>query len=124
MSQKFMQKLHEGIGTSLGLAWGQLQHLRASQVWTKLTGRYPWDRMRVCSTVLVSEGPSGQQTELVPKAGIVESDMTSPSHLLHARVLAGIQQDSTLRTMLSLHLPPLRLDWQGVKAQVSGLAEH
>ena len=70
-------------------------------------------------TVVVTEGASGQSRDLLPKRGVWESDMLHPPHLQAARLLAEVQGDATLRALLSVLLPPLRLDWQGVKAQRS-----
>ncbi|KAK9805616.1 hypothetical protein WJX72_007982 [[Myrmecia] bisecta] len=67
------------------------------------------------STHLVREG----STQLLEKAGIYEAEMMQQDMQQAAPLCAALQHDTTLRTMLSLFMPQLRLDSQAIKLQVN-----
>jgi hypothetical protein len=57
-------------------------------------------------------------TQLLPKAHIHEAELTlDPSIQAAAPVIAQLNADTSLATMLSLHIPQLRLEAQAIKLQ-------
>jgi hypothetical protein len=71
-------------------------------------------RMHSNSTHLVSN--DGTRT-LVPKPGIVEAELSLREIQALVPLCAAIQADTTLQTLLGVHLPQLRLESQAIKLQ-------
>lgn len=65
-------------------------------------------------THLVAKGA----TKLLPKSRIMEAELTlDPAIQAAAPLIAQLNADRTLATLLSLHLPQLRLESQAIKMQ-------
>lgn len=70
--------------------------------------------MHLNHTHLVNKGA----TKLLPKSQIQEAELTlEPSIQQAAPLIAQLNADRTLATMLSLHIPQLRLESQAIKMQ-------
>jgi hypothetical protein len=71
--------------------------------------------MHLNHTHLVSMGAA---TQLLPKAHIWEAELTLDQAVQDAApLIAQLNGDATLATMLSLHMPQLRLESQAIKLQ-------
>ena len=70
-------------------------------------------RLHLNSTHLVRAGG----TQLLAKRGIWEAELREPAVQAAAPLCSQLQTDATLRTMLGMHLPALRLHSQAVKLQ-------
>lgn len=70
--------------------------------------------MHLNHTHLVSKG----NTTLLPKAQIWEAELTLDASIQQAApLIAQLNTDRTLSTMLNLHIPQLRLEMQAIKMQ-------
>lgn len=75
---------------------------------------YNGGMMHLNHTHLVNKGA----TKLLPKSQIQEAELTlDPSIQQAAPLIAQLNADRTLATMLSLHIPQLRLESQAIKMQ-------
>lgn len=73
-------------------------------------------KLHLNSTHLVRSGI----TTLLEKRGIWETELMEPAIQAAAPLCTQLQMDGTLRTMLGMHLPSLRLKSQIVKLQYNG----
>lgn len=59
----------------------------------------------------------GETRTLLEKRGIWEAELREPATQIAAPLLGALQGSSTLRTLLSVHMPQLTLTSQAIKAQ-------
>jgi hypothetical protein len=84
------------------------------QLKQELLSVYDQGLMHLNHTHLVSKGA----TKLLPKSQIHEAELTlDPSVQAAAPMIAQLNSDRTLATMLNLHVPQLRLESQAIKMQ-------
>lgn len=84
------------------------------QLRQELLSVYGSGLMHVNHTHLVSKG----STKLLRKSQILEAELTlDPSIQQAAPLIAQLNTDRTLATMLTLHIPQLRLESQAIKMQ-------
>ncbi|RMZ56223.1 hypothetical protein APUTEX25_002413, partial [Auxenochlorella protothecoides] len=96
--------------------------------WAVADGVFGSDVTSALRTELASLAPSMQHnstvlvhpasgTSLLPKLAINEAELRDPATCAAAPLCSALQEDATLRVMLSLFLPGLRLESQAIKAQ-------
>lgn len=84
------------------------------QLQQELKHVYQSGHMHLNHTHLVNKG----QTHLLAKSQIQEAELTyDPAVQQAAPLMAQLNTDTTLRTMLSLFMPQLRLEEQAIKLQ-------
>ncbi|KAK9826372.1 hypothetical protein WJX81_004197 [Elliptochloris bilobata] len=96
------------IDGALGANWCLAARGEVERVWRA-------GRLHANATHIVRAG----ERQLLPKASILEAELLDPAVQAVAPLVAELQADATLRTMLSLLLPRLRLDSQAIKLQVN-----